>query len=169
MFCKNCGINISDGASFCQNCGCPVGQGSNNCSSCGSRIQPDATFCAHCGAPQNNSYTQAPPVCRSCGAELAPEQLFCTVCGTPVAQPVNMEKGPSRMLCGFMGIFLGAYGVHHFIMGNTKLGVRNVILSACSVVTCGVTGVIATVFGIIDGVKIFKGVINTDAQGRKLS
>ena len=68
-----------------------------------------------------------------------------------------------------MGIFLGAYGVHHFIMGNTKLGVRNIILTVCCLVTCGVTTVIAEVFGIIDGVKIFKSVINTDAQGRPLS
>ena len=140
MFCKNCGNNIPDGTNFCQNCGCPLGQGTNNCA--------------------------------NCGAELAPEQAFCANCGTPVApvaQPVNMEKGPSKMLCGFMGIFLGAYGVHHFIMGYKGRGVRNIILSACSLVSFGITGIIAGIFGIVDGIKIFRGVINTDAHGRKLS
>ena len=29
MFCKNCGMEMSDSASFCNNCGTPVGQAGN--------------------------------------------------------------------------------------------------------------------------------------------
>ena len=169
MFCKNCGNPLSPNTSFCQNCGCPAGQGVNFCSNCGAHLNEGAQFCGNCGTPQNPTYANMPRICRNCGAELAPEQLFCSNCGAPASPSSVMEKGPSKMLCGFMAIFLGNYGVHHFIMGDTKKGVRNIILTACSLVTCGATGVVATVFGIVDGVKIFKGVINTDAQGRPLS
>ena len=59
------------------------------------------------------------------------------------------EKIPGaekKVLAALMGIFLGSFGVHRFVLGDTSGGL---IRLAISVVTCGVGGVIGLIEGII--------------------
>lgn len=59
------------------------------------------------------------------------------------------EKIPGaekKVLAALMGIFLGGFGVHRFVLGDTSGGL---IRLAISVVTCGVGGVIGLIEGII--------------------
>lgn len=48
----------------------------------------------------------------------------------------------NKMSAGLLGIFLGAFGIHHFYLGNTNKGLLYLLLSVF-------TGVGAMVFGII--------------------
>lgn len=55
-----------------------------------------------------------------------------------------------KMAAGLTGIFLGAFGVHKFILGYTKSAV---IMLGASLLTCGVGYLIFQVIGIVEGVK----------------
>ena len=59
-------------------------------------------------------------------------------------------------------IFLGAWGVHQFYLGDTKKGIIRIVVS---LVTCGIGGI----WGFIEGIMILCGKITTDAQGNPLA
>lgn len=63
------------------------------------------------------------------------------------------EKGESmntqeskRVLAGILGIVLGNLGIHKFVLGYTKEGLLQIVLT---VVTCGIGGLIGLIEGII--------------------
>ena len=62
------------------------------------------------------------------------------------------------MAAGLLGIFLGAWGIHNFYLGNTSRGVIQIVVT---IVTCGIGGI----WGLIEGIMILCGSINTDANG----
>jgi TM2 domain-containing membrane protein YozV len=59
------------------------------------------------------------------------------------------EISNKKLAAGLTGIFLGAFGVHKFILGYTKPAV---IMLVVSLLTCGVGYFIFQVIGIIEGV-----------------
>ncbi|MGW0436743.1 TM2 domain-containing protein [Micromonospora sp. NPDC003197] len=66
----------------------------------------------------------------------------------------------SKLVAGLLGIFLGGFGVGRFYIGDTKIGVLQLVVS---VLTCG----FGSLWGLIDGIMILvKG--GVDAQGRPL-
>ena len=136
MYCKHCGNQMEDIAAICVKCGVAAGQGVNFCQHCGAQTAPGAAFCTTCGAPLG---------------QVAPQ---------PVAPAGTQPK--SKMAAGLLGLFLGAYGVHNFYLGNTGRGVLQIVLT---VVTCGIAGL----WGFIEGIMILCGNINTDANGVPLS
>jgi TM2 domain-containing membrane protein YozV len=62
----------------------------------------------------------------------------------------EIEISNKKMAAGLTGIFLGAFGVHKFILGYTKSAV---IVLGASLLTCGVGYLIFQVIGIVEGVK----------------
>jgi TM2 domain-containing membrane protein YozV len=59
------------------------------------------------------------------------------------------EKVPGadkKVLAGVLGIVLGGFGVHRFVLGDTTGGLIRV---AISLVTCGMGGLIGLIEGII--------------------
>ena len=102
------------------------------CISCGAQLEEGQTTCPQCGAQQNGGQTQA-------------------------ANP----NAKSKMAAGLLGIFLGAWGVHNFYLGNTSRGIIQIVVT---IVTCG----IGSLWGIIEGIMILAGSINTDADGNPL-
>ena len=107
--------------------------------------------------------------CQSCGAQMDDNQQFCPNCGAPqndgaAAQPVanggTVPAGDqkSKIAAGLLGLFLGAWGIHNFYLGNTNRGIIQIIVT---IVTCGVGGI----WGFIEGIMILAGSINTDANG----
>ena len=62
----------------------------------------------------------------------------------------EIEISNKRMAAGLTGIFLGAFGVHKFILGYAKSAV---IMLGASLLTCGVGYLIFQVIGIVEGVK----------------
>ena len=70
----------------------------------------------------------------------------------------NNTQQKSKMAAGLLGIFLGAWGVHNFYLGNTSRGIIQIVVT---LVTCGAGGI----WGLIEGIMILTGSINTDANG----
>ena len=110
------------------------------CISCGTQMEDSQQFCPSCGAQQN-------------AGQAAPTQAPAT--GTA------STGGKSKIVAGLLGLFLGAYGIHNFYLGNTGRGIAQIIVTF---VTCGIGGL----WGFIEGILILTGSINTDADGRPL-
>ena len=123
------------------------------CRNCGNQMDNSAAVCVKCGVPSG----QGVNFCPNCGNQTAPGAAVCTSCGVALAQVIQGEQ-KSKMAAGLLGIFLGGWGVHNFYLGNTGRGVAQIIVT---IVTCGV----GALWGLIEGIKILCGSINTDAKG----
>jgi TM2 domain-containing membrane protein YozV len=69
--------------------------------------------------------------CTNCGTELQENQEVCLKCGV-MAKSKSSAKDPfatttpngkNKLIAGIFGIFLGAFGVHKFYLGQTGIGV----------------------------------------------
>lgn len=65
----------------------------------------------------------------------------------------DTELSNKKLAAGLTGVFLGAFGVHKFILGYTKPGVIMLVVSlAGGVVTCGLASFVIGVIGLIEGI-----------------
>lgn len=64
-------------------------------------------------------------------------------------RPIRKEDS-KRVLAGVLGIVLGELGIHKFILGYTKEGLLQILLTF---ITCGIGGLIGKIEGIIYLVK----------------
>ena len=104
--------------------------------------------------------------CISCGTQMDDNQQFCPSCGASQVQQgatasAPAPEGKSKLVAGLLGIFLGGWGIHNFYLGNTGRGIAQIIVT---IVTCGV----GALWGLIEGILILTGSINTDADGKPL-
>ena len=102
--------------------------------------------------------------CISCGTQIDDNQQLCPSCGAQQTQTTTTapaQEGKSKMVAGLLGLFLGAWGVHNFYLGNTGRGIAQIIVTF---VTCG----LGSLWGLIEGILILTGSINTDANGNPL-
>ena len=123
------------------------------CRNCGNQMDNQAAVCVKCGVPAG----QGVNFCPNCGNQTAPGAAVCTSCGVALAQVVQGEQ-KSKMAAGLLGIFLGAWGVHNFYLGNTGRAIAQIIVT---IVTCGA----GALWGLIEGIMILCGSIKTDAKG----
>ena len=76
-----------------------------------------------------------------------------------------MEKQENKkVLAGVLAILLGSIGVHKFILGYTKEGVIQIVLTF---VTCGLGSIIPLIEGIIYRTKSDEEFYNTYQVGKK--
>ena len=106
--------------------------------------------------------------CINCGTQMDSNQQFCPKCGAQqnaaAAQPAPAQpkpEGKSKLVAGLLGIFLGAWGIHNFYLGNTGRAIAQILVT---IFTCG----IGSLWGLIEGILILTGNINTDADGNPL-
>jgi TM2 domain-containing membrane protein YozV len=80
------------------------------------------------------------------------------------AAPVPMVNDPrkSKMAAGLLGIFLGAFGVHNFYLGYTGKAIAQLLIT---VLSCGILAIVSSIWGLVEGIMILTGSINTDAAG----
>ena len=69
-----------------------------------------------------------------------------------------------KMIAGLLGIFLGGWGVHKFYLGYTKPGVITLVLWF---VTCGMTGILGLVEGIMYLTKSDEEFVETYVNNQK--
>ena len=69
-----------------------------------------------------------------------------------------------RVLAGILAIIMGTFGVHKFVLGYTKEGIIQLIISVC---TCGILGIIGFIEGIIYLTKSDEEFINTYQNNKK--
>ena len=70
-------------------------------------------------------------------------------------KPAGADK---KILCGILGILLGSLGIHKFILGYTKEGIIQIVIS---IFTCGIGGLIGFIEGIIYLTKSDEEFVNT--------
>ena len=114
----------------------------------------NAAVCVKCGVAAGNGTK----FCPNCGKETVPGAAVCTNCGVALAQPVVASQQKSKLVAGLLGLFLGAWGIHNFYLGNTSRAILQLVLT---ILSCGVAGL----WGFIEGILILCGNINTDAKG----
>lgn len=134
------------------------------CKNCGKEVAPNAAVCLGCGVPVG----QGGNFCPNCGNQTTPGAAVCTRCGVGLqAGPINNGMGgngmggKSKMAAGLLGIFLGGWGIHNFYLGNTGRAIAQIIVT---IVTCG----LGALWGLIEGILILCGSINTDSDGNPL-
>lgn len=73
-------------------------------------------------------------------------------------------QAQSRLVVGLLGIFLGGFGVHRFLLGYTTIGILQIVLT---LITCG----IGAWWGIIEGIMVLakSPTFERDARGRPLT
>lgn len=78
------------------------------------------------------------------------------------------DVGQSRLLVGLLGIFLGAFGVHRFLMGYTTIGIIQVCIT---VLSCGTLSWISGIWGLVEGIMVLakSEQFQRDAHGRPLT
>ena len=114
--------------------------------------------------------------CSNCGAELNEEQDICLKCGVRVKNTNTKNKvdsnpnAKSKMAAGLLGIFLGQFGVHNFYLGYTGKAVAQLLLTIfgyiLAIFIIGIFMVAAAgIWGLVEGIMILSGSINTDANG----
>lgn len=75
----------------------------------------------------------------------------------PSMQPARNVDASKKVPAGILGILLGAFGVHKFVLGYTKEGLIMLLSTVViSVVTCGlgffIIGPIMGLIGLIEGI-----------------
>lgn len=135
-----------------------------------------AKFCTNCGSQCEDNYTNC-PYCGSSfgGAQQTNTQQYSQPNGQynqqQYGQPYNQNNNyqadlKSKMLAGLLGIFLGAFGVHNFYLGYTGKAVAQLLIT---VLSCFFLSPVSAVWGLIEGIMILAGNINTDATGKALN
>ena len=131
------------------------------CSSCGSTMEEDCKYCPNCGKPQDE---KKPTKKKKEEQEKIDndnvekkEELHETGAST---------YGKSRIAAGLFGIFLGGFGVHNFYLGYYGKATAQLLLT---VLSCCMLSFVSSIWGLIEGILILSGSINTDAGGNPLS
>lgn len=125
------------------------------CKNCGNVMDEKAVVCVRCGCARGTGISYCP----SCGSAVTPGSSSCPSCGCAMN---NVSSQKSKLAAGLLGIFLGSLGVHNFYLGNTGRAIAQLLLSLLS---CGVLSVISGIWGLVEGIMILAGEINTDGHG----
>ena len=126
----------------------------------------NASVCVNCGFGKGTGFKY----CANCGAELMDGAEFCVNCGMktsriPTFDGVVTNGAKSKIVAGILGILLGSLGIHNFYLGFTKRGLTQLLMS---VLSCGILSFASGIWGLVEGILILTGSINTDADGMPL-
>ena len=138
MFCKSCGKEIPEGQELCDEC---AAKNTENVVVEGETVQNNSQG--------NTSSTNEAPAKEA------------TVVNNANTDP----NAKSKMAAGLLGIFLGSFGVHNFYLGYTGKAIAQLLISLLS---CGILAFISGIWGLVEGIMILTGSINTDANGNPL-
>lgn len=134
------------------------------CRNCGNEMHNEAVVCVKCGVPAGKGTSYCP----HCGAEVNPEAVMCVACGTKFAEPEPEMSDKSKLAAGLLGIFLGAFGVHNFYLGNTGKAIAQLLLGTVGILACGIGPAVSSIWGLIEGIFILCDNITTDSEGKRL-
>jgi TM2 domain-containing membrane protein YozV len=127
-------------------------------------MNDEAVVCVKCGVPAGKGTSYCP----HCGAEVNPEAVMCVACGTKFAEPEPEMSDKSKLAAGLLGIFLGAFGVHNFYLGNTGKAIAQLLLGTVGALACGIGPAVSSIWGLIEGILVLCDNITTDSEGKKL-
>ncbi|KAB7788683.1 TM2 domain-containing protein [Bifidobacterium cebidarum] len=83
------------------------------------------------------------------------------------------HSSKSKLAAGLLGIFLGAFGVHNFYLGNTGKAVAQLLLTCVGWILIGLGPLAATIWGLVEGILILTSRYGSpwhqDANGQELT
>lgn len=113
------------------------------CRNCGETMNDNQAICVKCGVKVGDGTNY----CANCGNTVAPNAAVCLNCGVAIKKAgANELAGHDKIMILLLCFFLGGFGIHNFIMGETKKGIFKIVTSLC----CG----IGFIFVLIDFIKI---------------
>lgn len=124
---------------FCRNCGGAMADNQAICLNCGVKTGTGISFCSNCGQPT----AEGAAVCLNCGVALK---------GGAAGDLGGKDKMTMAIIC----FFLGAIGIHNFMLGESKKGIVKIVASIC----CGLGGILA----LIDFIKILMDKYEVDPE-----
>ena len=142
MFCKNCGKEIPDGQELCEECAKLAQNEIDNSTTI------NETAGQTINVNSNNNYNDQNTNYNN------NYQQNSTVNNNPQAK--------SKLCAGLLGIFLGAFGVHNFYLGKYGLAIAQLLITLLS---CFILSEVSAIWGLIEGIMILTGSINTDGNG----
>ncbi len=95
-------------------------------------------------------------ICNKCGKEIADGMDFCTECGANL-KDADMFSGENKIILVLITLFAGSFGIHNFILGETKKGIVKIVAAV-------ICGVVSMVLAYIDLIKIAKGTYIVDTE-----
>ena len=124
---------------FCRNCGEPMNDNQEFCLRCGVKKGTGLSFCPNCANP------------------VYPNADVCVRCGISLKKMASGLNGQDKVTMALICFFLGAIGIHNFMMGETKKGVFKIVFCFCFG--------ISAIFALVDLIKILTDsyVVNPDA------
>lgn len=124
------------------------------CTRCGAMNDEGAQYCTSCQAPLT-SVSGPPP-----GSGYQPMQSV-----NPGAMTDWKAMGADKKItAGILGILVGGFGVHKFVLGYTTEGIITLVIT---LVTCGVGHIIGLIEGIIYLTKSDEEFVRTYIQNKK--
>src|SRR6185295_10363938 len=120
--------------------------------------------------------------CTKCGATNDEMAQYCTSCQAPLTQVAGGGYQPmqsvnpgamtdwkamgadKKITAGILGILVGGFGVHKFVLGYTTEGIITLVIT---LVTCGVGHIIGLIEGIIYLTKSDEEFVRTYIQNKK--
>lgn len=127
MYCKNCGVEMNENQAICLKCGVQKDTGNSYCPNCGKPVADKAAVCLNCGVSLESGDKK---------------------------KKGNYLNGQDKVTMAIITFFLGGFGVHNFMMGETKKGIMKIV----GIFLCGISGI----FALIDFVKILMGTYVVD-------
>ena len=126
------------------------------CKQCGKPIEDGQELCADCMANSTNpnggeSNAQAETIINNNNS------------GNYNASSSNSK---SKIAAGLFALFLGSFGVHNFYLGYTGKAIAQLLIT---LLTCGFGACVSGIWGFIEGILIFTGSIDKDANGVPLT
>ena len=139
IYCRECGESLH-GKDVCMSCGVPAGVGSNYCNNCGNKTSVNA--------------------------------VICVKCKTTLSRRAVSTNSKSKIAGGLLGLFLGGIGIHDFYLGYTGKGIAHIVLFVSGIIIAFIMPFLAyipafitSIWGLVDGIRILVGAIDTDAYG----
>ena len=123
------------------------------CKGCGKEMNDNQAICLNCGvkAGTGSGY------CANCGNALPAGAEVCLNCGVAVKNANGGDlAGKDKVTIALLCFFLGGWGVHNFVMGESKRGITRIIATFC----CGIGCILA----LIDFIKILMGTYVVDTE-----
>ncbi|MCF2138561.1 MAG: TM2 domain-containing protein [Candidatus Lokiarchaeota archaeon] len=120
------------------------------CPNCGAKVDEITKFCPYCGTKLNFSQSTSTASSSSASSMSGNSSEFQGTYQQPISNNVppataslGVEK-KDRIVAALLAIFLGAFGIHKFYLGNITMGIIYLCLS-----WTGITGIIGFIEGII--------------------
>jgi TM2 domain-containing membrane protein YozV len=145
MFCTRCGANNLDSDRFCRSCSSPLVKTGGASSESAQKTYPYSTYGA---GPQQ----QDPPY---------PGYQGYPHTGYPSYQNLGYQSqavaaqnwralgADKKIAAGILGILIGAFGVHKFVLGYKTEGL---IMLLGTLLTCGVAAAVFGPIGLVEGI-----------------